>query len=65
MDSFVRGGLMATLLCVTSVVTIPALAQANPPEAPEAPSAQSAAPQPQAAPAQPSCAGTTAADAAA
>jgi protein-disulfide isomerase len=52
MDSFVRGGLIATLLCVTSAVTIPVLAQANPPETPEAPAAQSAAPAAPAAPAQ-------------
>ncbi|HEX4580773.1 MAG TPA: thioredoxin, partial [Acidobacteriaceae bacterium] len=52
MDSFVRGGLIATLLCVTSAVTIPIAAQANPPEAPEAPSAQSAAPAQPTAPAQ-------------
>lgn len=52
MDSFVRGGLMATLLCITSAVTIPIAAQANPPEAPEAPSAQRAAPAQPTAPAQ-------------
>jgi protein-disulfide isomerase len=42
MTSFVRGGLKATLLCVTSMVTIAALGQANPPEAPDASAAQSA-----------------------
>jgi protein-disulfide isomerase len=42
MKSFVRGGLKATLLCVTSMVTIAALGQANPPEAPDASAAQSA-----------------------
>ncbi|HEX6494523.1 MAG TPA: thioredoxin domain-containing protein [Acidobacteriaceae bacterium] len=52
MDGFVRGSLLATLLCVTSAVTIPLAAQANPPEAPEAPPAQSAAPAQPSAPAQ-------------
>ena len=42
MKSFVRGGLKATLLCVTSMVTIAALGQANPPEAPDASAGQSA-----------------------
>ena len=42
MTSFVRGGLKATLLCVTSMVTIAALGQANPPEAPDASPGQSA-----------------------
>src|SRR6202012_3704667 len=36
MTSFVRSGLKAKLLCVTSMVTIAALGQANPPEAPDA-----------------------------
>jgi protein-disulfide isomerase len=44
----VRSGLVATLLSVTSMVTIPLFAQANPPEAP---AAQSGAPAPSAAPA--------------
>ena len=52
MDRFVRGGLMAALLYVTSVVTIPVSAQANPPEAPEAAPAQSAAPAQPSAPVQ-------------
>ncbi|HEY2001556.1 MAG TPA: thioredoxin domain-containing protein [Acidobacteriaceae bacterium] len=42
MKSLVRGGLKATLLCVTSMVTIAALGQANPPEAPDASAGQSA-----------------------
>jgi protein-disulfide isomerase len=39
----VRSGLMATLLCVTSMVTIGALGQASAPEAPDAPAPQSGA----------------------
>jgi protein-disulfide isomerase len=42
MKSLVRGGLKATLLCVTSMVTIAALGQANPPEAPDASAGQNA-----------------------
>jgi protein-disulfide isomerase len=43
MNIRVRSGLIAGLLSVTSMVTIPVLGQANPPEAPEAPAAQSGA----------------------
>lgn len=52
MDKFVRSGLIAALIGVTSAVTIPLRAQANPPEAPEAPAAQNAAPAHPSAPAQ-------------
>jgi protein-disulfide isomerase len=40
----VQRGLLAALLSVTSMVTIPAVGQANPPDAPEAPAAQTGAP---------------------
>jgi protein-disulfide isomerase len=46
----VRSGLVAALLSVTSMVTIPAFGQANPPDAPEAPAAQGNAPSPSAGP---------------
>jgi protein-disulfide isomerase len=46
------GLLLAALLCVTSTVAIPVLAQASPPAAPDAPGAQSGAPSQPAAPAQ-------------
>jgi protein-disulfide isomerase len=39
----VRSGLMATLLCVTSMVTISAFGQASAPDAPDAPAPQSGA----------------------
>jgi protein-disulfide isomerase len=44
MNSLARSALMAMLMSVTSMVTIAAFGQANPPEAPEAPAAQSGAP---------------------
>src|ERR1700761_2774684 len=50
MNICVRSGLVAALLSITSMVTIPAFGQANPPDAPEAPAAQGTPPSPSAAP---------------
>src|SRR6201987_969149 len=50
MNTCVRSGLVAALLSVTSMVTMQAFGQANPPDSPDAPAAPSNAPTPSAGP---------------